>query len=207
MNLVLIGFMASGKTSVGRRVARRLGYRFLDTDHFIETELGCTIANLFETKGEPHFRLLETRLSRRLSALTNTVISTGGGMPAIPGNFDTLRKAGVVVFLNADVGEILQRLERDTRRPKVQGGELREKVLKLHGERLPVYSQADVIVDTKAKSVNRVAGDVIRLAVEAMHAREAAAARLAVTASSPASATTAPEAAPPIPAEPEPQSA
>ncbi len=174
MNLVLIGFMASGKTSVGRRVARRLGYRYLDSDHFIESELGCTIADLFATKGEPHFRALESRLAKRFSALTNTVISTGGGMPITPGNLDALKKAGVVLFLNADVDEIIQRLERDTRRPKVQGGELREKVLRLHGERLPVYSQADVVVDTKGKSVNRVAGEVIRAAVDAMHAREAA---------------------------------
>lgn len=174
MNLVLVGFMASGKTSVGRRVARRLGYRFLDTDHFIEGELGCTIAELFATKGEAHFRDLESRLARRLSALTNTVIATGGGMPVTPGNFDALRKAGVVVFLDADIDEIVQRLERDTRRPKVQGGELREKALRLHGERVPVYRQADVVVDTKGKSVNRVAGDLIRLAAEAMHAREAA---------------------------------
>jgi shikimate kinase len=171
MNLVLVGFMASGKTSVGRRVARRLGYRFIDTDHFIESELHCTIAELFVSKGEAHFRELESRLARRLSALTNTVIATGGGMPVQPGNFEALRKAGVVVFLNAAVEEIVQRLERDTRRPKVQGGDLREKVLKLHAERLPVYSQADVIVDTKGKAVNRVAGDLIRQSAEAMRTR------------------------------------
>ena len=173
MNLILVGFMASGKTSVGRRVARRLGYRFLDTDHFIEGQLGCTIAELFTTKGEAHFRALESRLARRLSALTNTVIATGGGMPVTPGNFEALRAAGVTVFLNADIEEIIQRLERDTRRPKVQGGDLREKVLKIHGERLAIYSQADVIVPTKGKSVNHVAGDVIRLSAEAMRARAA----------------------------------
>ncbi len=174
MNLVLVGFMASGKTSVGRRVARRLGYRFIDTDRFIESELGCTIAELFASKGEAHFRALEARLAQRLSALSNTVIATGGGMPIAPDNFDALRKAGIVVFLNAAVEEILQRLERDTRRPKVQGGDLREKVLALHGERLPAYSRADVVVDTQGKTVNRVAGDVIRLVGEAMRAREAA---------------------------------
>jgi shikimate kinase len=171
VNLVLVGFMASGKSSVGRRVARRLGYRFIDTDQFIEGELGCTIADLFAQKGEAHFRDLEARLARRLSLLTNTVIATGGGMPVTPGNWDALHKAGVVVFLNADVEEILQRLERDTRRPKVQGGDLREKVLRLHGERLPVYAQADVSVNTKGKAVNRVAGEVIRLLGDAIRAR------------------------------------
>jgi len=175
MNVVLIGFMASGKSSVGRRVARRLGYRFLDTDRFIESELGCTVAELFATKGEAYFRELEFRLARRLSALTNTVIATGGGMPAAPGNLAALKAAGIVVFLNAAVEEIVQRLERDTRRPKVQGGELKEKVLHLHAARLPLYAQADVIVDTAGKSVNRVAGDVIRLTAEALHARTASA--------------------------------
>ena len=181
MNLILVGFMASGKTSVGRRVARRLGYRFLDTDHFIESQLGCSIAELFASKGEAHFRALESRLARRLSALTNTVVATGGGLPVTPGNFEALRAAGVIVFLNADVDEIIQRLQRDTRRPKVQGGDLRDKVLKLHGERFPVYSKADVIVDTKGKSVNFVAGDVIRLSAEAMRVRAAAQQSLAQT--------------------------
>jgi shikimate kinase len=187
MNVVLIGFMASGKSAVGRRVARRLGYRFLDTDRFIETEMGCTIAELFASKGEAHFRELESRLARRLVALSNTVIATGGGMPIAPGNLDALKKAGIVVFLNAAVEEILNRLERDTRRPKVQGGDLKETVLRLHGERLPVYSQADVVVDTKGLSVNHVAGDVIRLVAEALHAREASARQTPAPASSAAS--------------------
>jgi shikimate kinase len=175
MNVVLIGFMASGKSAVGRRVARRLGYRYLDTDRFIESELGCTIAELFATKGEAHFRALESRLARRLKALSNTVIATGGGMPISPGNLDALKQAGTVVFLNADIEEIVQRLERDTRRPKVQGGDLRDTVLRLHGERLPVYGQAHVVVDTKGMSVNHVAGEVIRHVAEALRAREAAA--------------------------------
>ncbi len=162
MNLVLIGFMASGKTSVGRRVARRLGYHYLDTDKFIEGELGCTIAELFQTKGEPHFRDLETRLAHRLAVLTNSVVATGGGMPITPGNMETLRKAGVVVFLKADVNEIIARLERDTRRPKVQGGDLRATVERLYSERMLVYSQADIVIPTGGKSINQVAGDVIR---------------------------------------------
>jgi shikimate kinase len=176
VNLVMIGFMASGKSAVGRRVARRLGYRFLDTDRFIESELGCTIADLFATKGEAHFRDLETRLARRLAKLTNTVIATGGGMPITPGNLDLLRQAGIVVFLNADLDEIVQRLERDTHRPKVQGGDLREKVTKLHAERLPVYQQADLVVNTKGMTVNQVAGEVIRAMGDGVRAREAQAA-------------------------------
>lgn len=164
MNVVLIGFMGSGKTSLGRRLARRLGYRFVDTDQFIEHELGCTIADLFAHKGEAYFRELETRLARRLCKLDNTIISTGGGMPVTPGNLDLLKQAGPVVFLKADLEDILQRLERDTRRPKLREGEnLRETVTRLLEQRLPIYEQADFIVETAQKGMNRIAGEIIRL--------------------------------------------
>jgi len=163
MNVVLIGFMASGKTSIGRRLARRLGYHLLDCDHFIEEQLGCTIAELFERRGEPYFRELETRLARRLPALENTVIATGGGMPIAPGNLDLLRRAGPVVFIKADPEDILKRLERDTRRPKVQGGNVRETALGLLEARLPIYSQADFTVASAGKGLNRTAGEIIRL--------------------------------------------
>jgi shikimate kinase len=163
MNVVLIGFMASGKTSVGRRLARRLGYRFVDTDHFIEEELGCTIAELFTTKGEAYFRDLETRLARRLVKLDNAVISTGGGFAITPGNLELLKQAGPVVFLKAGLDDILQRLERDTRRPKLkEGDDLRTTVTKLLEQRLPRYEEADFVVETAQKGMNRVAGEIIR---------------------------------------------
>jgi shikimate kinase len=163
MNVVLIGFMASGKTSVGRRLARRLGYRFVDTDHFIEQELGCTIAEVFAGKGETYFRELESRLARRLALLENTVISTGGGFAIPPGNLEHLKRAGPVIFLKASLEDILQRLERDTRRPKLKEGELRETATRLLEQRLPRYAQADFTVETALKGMNRVAGEIIRL--------------------------------------------
>ncbi len=163
MNVALIGFMGSGKTSVGRRLSRRLGYRFVDTDHFIEQELGCTIGEVFASKGEAHFRELETRLARRLALLDNTVISTGGGFAITSGNLELLKQAGPVVFLKAALEDILQRLERDTRRPKLQEGDLRGTVTRLLEQRLPRYAQADFTVETGTKGMNRVAGEIIRL--------------------------------------------
>jgi shikimate kinase len=164
MNVVLIGFMASGKTSVGRRVAKRLGYRFMDTDQFIESQQGRAIGDIFATEGEPYFRALETRLLRRLRAFTNYVFSTGGGIITTPGNLELLKQIGAVVFLKADPEEILRRLQHDKRRPKVQGGDLRATVLSLLGERLPLYERADVVIETLGKTPNQVAGEVIRLA-------------------------------------------
>lgn len=175
MNVVLIGFMGSGKTSVGRRLSRRLGYRFVDTDQYIEEELGCTIAELFTRKGEAHFRDLETRLARRLSKLDNAVISTGGGLPITPGNLELLKVAGPVVFLKASLDDILQRLERDTRRPKLkEGDDLRQTVTALLEKRLPRYEQADFVVETAKKGMNRVAGEIIRLIAGFQRAPEAA---------------------------------
>ncbi len=162
MNVVLIGFMASGKTTVGRRLAQRLGYGFIDSDQFIEGELGCTIAQVFSIQGEDYFRALESRIAERLKGLQNTVISTGGGMPVTPGNLQRLRAAGIVVFIKASPEDIIARLERDTRRPMLKGGELRETVQRLLGERLPIYEQAHLVVESHGKSVNRVCGEIIR---------------------------------------------
>ena len=161
MNVVLIGFMASGKTSVGRRIAKRLGFRFLDMDHFIEQEQGRTISEIFATEGEPHFRALETGLLRRLTQHDNTVISCGGGVVTTPGNLELLKQIGVAVFLNAAPEDIIRRLENDTRRPKVQGGGLRERVTTLLAQRMPLYQQADVTIQTLGKTPNQVAGEVI----------------------------------------------
>ncbi len=162
MNLVLVGFMASGKTAVGRRIARRLGYGFLDMDQHIEREVGCSISQLFEIEGEAYFRTLETRLLSHLHKLDNYVVSTGGGVLTTEGNLEILRKVGVTAFLNADREEILKRLERDTRRPKLQEGGLEETVARLLDERMPLYTQCDITIDTKGKTANRVAGEIIR---------------------------------------------
>ena len=162
MNLILVGFMASGKTAVGRRLAQRLGYSFIDTDRYIEDQLGRTITQVFASEGEPYFRDLETRLARRLRALSNHIIATGGGMVVTPGNMALLKAAGKVIFLNADPEEIIKRLARDTRRPLVQGQDVRERVTSLLPQRMPLYEQAHQSIATAGMSVNQVAGEILR---------------------------------------------
>ncbi len=161
MNLVLVGYMGSGKTSVGRRVAQRLGYGYLDTDHFIEQEMGCSISQLFDEKGETFFRQIESRIAAQLHKLDNHVIATGGGILTRDGNLEALTQAGVTIFLNADPEDIYDRLQRDTRRPKLREGDLQETVTRMLEERMERYRQCSIIIDTKGKSVNRVAGKVI----------------------------------------------
>ncbi len=163
MNLIMIGFMASGKTSVGRRLAQRLGYSFLDTDQFIESEIGCSIAEIFSIQDEAYFRELETRLASRLHKLNNTVIATGGGMIISPGNKERLQRTGTIIFLKARRQDILERLQRDSRRPKArEGDDMETTVANLMTNRLPVYEQADIVIETGGKSVNRVCGEIIR---------------------------------------------
>ena len=161
MNLVLIGFMGSGKTAVGKRLAQRLGYGFLDTDHYIESQIGCSISEIFSIQGEEYFRRLEGGLADRLNRLHNMVVSTGGGLPVTTGNMEKLRAAGAVVFLKASHEDILRRLSRDNRRPIVRGEDLEETVTRLLSERLPVYEQADLVVETQDKGINRVCGEII----------------------------------------------
>ena len=162
MNVVLVGFMASGKTSIGKRLAQRLGYAFLDTDHYIENQIGCSISDIFALQGEEYFRNLESKLAERLRQLHNSVIATGGGMIVGKGNLERLRAAGTVVFIKASMEDILQRLERDTRRPKAQQGDQRETLTRMMTERLPIYEQSAIIVETPNKSVNRVCGEIIQ---------------------------------------------
>lgn len=162
MNLVLVGFMGSGKTAVGRRLAQRLGYRFFDSDHFIESELGKSITEIFAEEGEEYFRLMESKLAEKLKHLHNCVISTGGGMVTTPGNMEKLKEVGKVVFLKADLEDILTRLQRDTKRPMLKGHELRDRVTGLLEQRLPLYEQSDLIVTSGGKGVYKVAGEIIR---------------------------------------------
>ena len=101
-------------------------------------------------------------MADHLHRLVNTVIATGGGLLMTPGNLERLRRAGPLIFLKVHREDLLKRLERDSRRPKVQGGSLEETVTRLMAERLPVYEQSDLIVETKGKSINRVCGEILR---------------------------------------------
>ncbi|MDF2611929.1 MAG: Shikimate kinase, partial [Lachnospiraceae bacterium] len=101
-NIILIGFMGSGKTSVGERLAKRLSYQFRDTDQLIESRAGDSINHIFELRGEDYFRTLETNLLLEIKpTLSNTVLSTGGGLPLQEQNTKLLKEIGYVVYLKA----------------------------------------------------------------------------------------------------------
>lgn len=162
-NIILIGFMGSGKTCVGKLLGEQLSYRFLDTDALIEQTEKETIPRIFSLMGEEYFRSLETKLLRSLQrSLDQAILSTGGGLPLRKENAEILRRLGFVVFLKASVVTILTRLSGDLTRPLLQGEDKRDKVERLLYERTSIYEKtAHRIIVTDQKSPDEIAGMIM----------------------------------------------
>jgi shikimate kinase len=160
-NIILLGFMGTGKTVVGRQLARRLGYRYIDTDSIIETMAKKSIPRIFAEDGEPHFRDLETRATERVAQLTRHVIATGGGIVMRDENLVNLRRAGPLVCLQAAPDVIYQRTKKDTSRPLLQTPDPRRTIKELLRQRAPHYAKADFHIDTSELSVAEVVEQVL----------------------------------------------
>ncbi|MBQ8846909.1 MAG: shikimate kinase [Lachnospiraceae bacterium] len=153
-NIVLIGFMGCGKSTVGKKLAGALSYEFSDTDAMIEEAYGKTISKMFEEDGEEYFRNAETELLQKLSEeAKGLVLATGGGMPMREENAALLKEIGTVIFLETKIETILERLQNDTGRPLADGEDREARLRPLYEKRLPVYrAAADYILDTEEKS-------------------------------------------------------
>ena len=159
-NLALIGFMGSGKSVIGRKLSRRLGFELLDTDRLIEERAGMAISEIFAQQGEPGFRAMESQIVDQLKGRKNAVIATGGGLVTHDANLDKLKEFALVVCLCASAEEIWNRVSRSSHRPLLQRPDAREFIAEKLQERLPYYRQADVLVTTEGRSANAVA-DII----------------------------------------------
>lgn len=161
-NVILIGFMGAGKTSVGKTYAKRHKLPLLDTDQLIEQEAGMTISRIFAEQGEAAFRAAETAVLQRLLAETDhAVISVGGGLPLLEKNREVLKQLGTVVFLRVQKGTVLKRLAGDTTRPLLMGENVEERVRKLLAYRNPLYEQAaHRIVDVDGKTLGQIADEI-----------------------------------------------
>jgi shikimate kinase len=160
-NVALIGFMGTGKSSVGQLVAAQLHFTFLDTDHVIEARTGKTISEIFARDGEPAFRTLEKKIVDELVNRKKTVISTGGGLPANPDNLASLKTHSLVVCLWASPEKIWERVRSQTHRPLLQEPDPLAKIRALLAEREPCYRQADVLLNTELRALKDVAQQVI----------------------------------------------
>lgn len=157
-NIILIGFMGAGKTTVGRLLSRERKMEFVDTDDRIAMEQGQKIPDIFAQNGEPYFRDLETELLRRMQKDTRqSVISVGGGMPVREENRKLLRALGCVIYLSATKETILERVRNDGSRPMLSGGDLQQRVEQLMREREALYRRAaHMEVRTDGRSVRHV---------------------------------------------------
>ena len=160
--VVLIGFMGSGKSSVGRELARRFDAPFVDVDEWIETSAGCRIRDLFAREGEAAFRDREKAALREVLAVKGRVVATGGGAFSDEENRVLLRSYAPVVYLDTAVETILDRLAGDRGRPLLRGGDREEVVRALLSRRDPGYRTADVTVRTDGRTVEEVAVQVAR---------------------------------------------
>lgn len=159
-NLYLIGMMGAGKTTVGRKLANRIGYRFLDTDLLIEQSAGKSIPEIFESEGEAAFRALETQVLSQVSTYTSLVVATGGGVVTQKMNWSYLRH-GVVIWLDVPNQILMARLSGDTHRPLLKAVDLKEKLDTLLRDRGDLYAQADIRIDYEGKSVGKTCDRII----------------------------------------------
>ena len=162
-NIVLIGFMGSGKTSVGQLLAQTLGYTFADTDQLIEEGESMTIQEIFAQNGEGYFRQMETLIMEEVSeTMDHTVLSVGGGLPVTPNNHKYLKKCGKVIYLKVNEQTVINRLKGDTSRPLLSGEDATEMIYKLLALRDPIYRKlADQVIETDDLSVEDIVEKVI----------------------------------------------
>ena len=159
--LVLVGMMGAGKTTVGRRLANRLGRHFIDSDEEIETAAGMTIEDIFATHGEADFRAGEVRVIARLLKDNNIVLGTGGGAFINPETRALVKSEAVSVWIKADFELLFARVSRRSNRPLLKTANPRETLKKLIDARYPTYAEADVTIVSTDVPQDQVAGEVI----------------------------------------------
>jgi shikimate kinase len=161
-NIVLTGFMGTGKTVVGKILARRLGLVLIDVDAEIEREQKTSISEIFRHSGEASFRDIESDMIKRLSRMKNAVLSTGGGAVLRSENMDALRENGIIVCLEASPETILRRTGASGDRPLLQVDDPLQKIRELYDYRRPYYEKADIIIDTDDMEPPEIVEDIIK---------------------------------------------
>lgn len=162
MILSLVGLPGSGKSTVGRQLARRLGQPFADSDQVIEQRLGCSIREYFEREGEDHFRDLEEKVIDELTQQRRGVLATGGGVVLREPNRRHLRERGSVVYLRSTPEEVFRRLRHDVNRPLLQVEDPLARLRELFAARDPLYREtAQFTIDTGRPSVASLVGLIV----------------------------------------------
>ena len=158
MKVFIIGFMGSGKSYVGQRLAQLLDYLYVDTDNLVENTEGVTIAQLFDAKGEAAFRLIESNALKGLSKWDNIIVATGGGAPCFHDNMAFINNLGITIYLKTEPELLLERLKLEAeKRPLLRSHSEAELLAFIHSkiaERTHFYEQADIIIHQKSNEQN-----------------------------------------------------
>ena len=160
-NLALIGFMGCGKTTVGRLLALQLRFEFVDTDDWLERRAGRSITQIFAEDGEEKFRAMERELVDEMVHWRGKVIATGGGLGASEANLASLKRHSLVVCLWAPAELIWQRVRKQSHRPLLQDPDPVGRIRSLLESRKPIYSQADILINSGNRSIREVAAHVL----------------------------------------------
>ena len=157
MRIFLIGFMGSGKTTLGKELSIDLGLKFIDLDTYIENKIGMTITDIFNNKGEEKFRIIEKECLIELSTEEHIVIATGGGTPCFYNNMQKILDCGISIYLKTEIQDLLKRLEKDRKgRPLIQNksiNEIKTYIKNQLPKRDNFYKQSDYTIDAKDISV------------------------------------------------------
>jgi shikimate kinase len=160
-NIALVGFMGTGKSTVGQLAASMLGFRFVDTDEMIEGMARKRIAEIFASEGEARFRDYEREVVAQLKGMKHAVISTGGGMVTNPENMASLKEHALIVCLWCSAEAIYRRVGHQTHRPLLRVENPLERIRTLLAERAPAYKQADVLLSSEFRKPREVATHVV----------------------------------------------
>lgn len=161
-NIILIGPMGSGKTTVGRQLAKRTRMEFVDSDHMIEDRCGVSISTIFDIEGEDGFRKRETKMLTELCQMNGIVLATGGGAITTEENRILLRKSGYVVYLKTSINTQLARTQKNQNRPLLENVDPEQKLQELMDERGDLYEQeADLIVTSGERIVSKVVDEIM----------------------------------------------
>ncbi len=155
--------MGTGKTSVGRQLAKQKGWNFVDLDELIELKEQCRIVDIFTKDGEPYFRKIEKKILKQVSTQKKLVVACGGGIVLDKDNIKLMKKTGALICLSATSKEILKRVSTSTLRPLLNVAEPQNRIELLLKKRQPYYMQADLIINTSRLSIKQVVARISKI--------------------------------------------